>query len=101
VFVDDGQGIRGAALHRPRLYVRSVPRHSGKAGQAWHRDADLLVDALGLWPVVMRTTIASRAAIALQIGRRVAPHLLSTALLAGLALATFTFWSKRSRRLPR
>ncbi|MGA3184283.1 MAG: hypothetical protein ABSE52_06765 [Candidatus Dormibacteria bacterium] len=49
----------------------------------------------------MRTTIASRAAIALQIGRRVAPHLLSTALLAGLALATFTFWSKRSRRLPR
>jgi hypothetical protein len=43
---------------------------------------------------VRRTTIASCTAIALRIGRRVEPYLLATAFLAGLALATFAFWSK-------
>ena len=41
-----------------------------------------------------RTPITSLAAVALRIGRRVEPYLLATAFLAGLALASFAFWSK-------
>ena len=37
---------------------------------------------------------STAAAIALRIGRRVEPYLVATAFLAGLALASFAFWSK-------